>query len=136
MAEITWEQKFDLVCVEVENGRAVRQACPEIMSLDKFYQLLKDNPELAKRYAHACEARADTIFDEIIDIAEGSASFDEPVNVQRDRLKIDARKWVLSKLAPKKYGDKIDVTSDGEKLTTNIINLGTGVKPPEDGTAD
>lgn len=30
--------------------------------------------------------------------------------VQRNRLRVDARKWLLSKLAPKKYGDKLDTT--------------------------
>ena len=52
--------------------------------------------------------------------------------IQRDRLRVDARKWMLGKMQPKKYGDKLDVTSDGEKISTTIINLGSGVKPQED----
>ena len=36
--------------------------------------------------------------------------------VQRDRMRMDARKWLTSKIAPKLYGEKLDVTSDGEKL--------------------
>jgi hypothetical protein len=42
----------------------------------------------------------------------------------RSRLRIDARKWVASKLKPKVYGDKTDITSGGEQLkqTTIVIN--------------
>ncbi|WP_203228812.1 hypothetical protein, partial [Flavobacterium sp. LMO6] len=36
--------------------------------------------------------------------------------VQRNRLQIDARKWALSKMLPKKFGDKTDITSGGEKI--------------------
>jgi hypothetical protein len=35
-------------------------------------------------------------------------------NVQRDRLRIDSRKWLLSKLAAKKYGDRMEVDVSGE----------------------
>ena len=34
----------------------------------------------------------------------------------RSRIRIDARKWMLSKLQPEKYGDKMDYTSGGEKI--------------------
>ena len=36
--------------------------------------------------------------------------------VQRDRMRLDARKWLTSKIAPKLYGEKVDVTSGGDKL--------------------
>jgi hypothetical protein len=32
--------------------------------------------------------------------------------VQKQRLQVDTRKWLLSKLAPKKFGDKIEVSGD------------------------
>ena len=44
--------------------------------------------------------------------------------IQHRRLQIDARKWVLAKMNPKKYGDKVDLTSDGEKLVQINLNLG------------
>jgi hypothetical protein len=50
--------------------------------------------------------------------------------VQLQRLKIDAKKWELSKLKPKKYGDKIQTEHSGE-ITTNVISLGNGIKPNE-----
>ena len=43
--------------------------------------------------------------------------------VQRSRIRIDTRKWIASKLKPKKYGDKVDVTTDGEKINTPVIDM-------------
>jgi hypothetical protein len=36
--------------------------------------------------------------------------------VNRSKLRVEARKWIAAKLKPKKYGEKLDVTSAGEKL--------------------
>lgn len=69
------------------------------------------NAEFRRQYARAREAQADAYFEEIVDIADEPVS--ESVEVQRNRLRMDARKWVASKLAPKKYGDKLALT-DGE----------------------
>lgn len=68
------------------------------------------------QYARAREVQADSLADEILHIADDS-QFDvardedgnEIVNmnhIQRDRLRVDARKWLAGKLRPKKYGDK------------------------------
>jgi len=53
--------------------------------------------------------------------------------INRSKARIDTRKWIASKLKPKKYGHKIDVTTDGEKLNTNketFITLSNGTKIP------
>lgn len=107
-----------------------------------FLKWVSEDEELEKQYARAMSIRAEAMFDEIIEISdESNADLDIGDDgklrivgeaVQRSRLKIDARKWALSKMNPKKYGDKVDVTSDGEKVVTTVINLGSGVKPPED----
>jgi hypothetical protein len=49
-------------------------------------------------------------------------------HIQRDRLKVDTLKFVLGKLRARKWGDKIDVTTDGEKI--EAINV-TIVRPGE-----
>jgi hypothetical protein len=41
-------------------------------------------------------------------------------------------KWKMAKFYPKVFGDKIDHTTDGEKIqSTVIVNLGSGLKPDE-----
>jgi hypothetical protein len=72
-----------------------------------------------------------------IDLADDTAkdnSFAGSVAVARSRLRIDARKWLASKLAPKKYGDKIDATlsgPDGGPVQNTVNFRFFDDKPPE-----
>lgn len=78
-------------------------------------------------YAHAHEAQADFYASEIIAIADEECTFikhgdgDDEKEVEvafdsaavaRNRLRVDARKWYASKLAPKKYGDKLSLDAE------------------------
>lgn len=122
---------FDKILIEIENGRALRKILKEydnMPSTQTFYKWIDEDETKSKQYARACEVRADAIFDEIIDIADenygdkkvlenGSEVMDSEF-VARSRIKIDARKWIASKLNPKKYGDKVDVTSDNKAIQT------------------
>src|SRR3546814_4173198 len=84
-----------------------------------------------QQYARARDNQADTLADEILDIADdGSNDYvgeDEKYNgdaVARSRLRVDARKWLAGKLAPKKYGEKIDHTlanPDGSPVVFQTI---------------
>ncbi|MBO9671948.1 MAG: hypothetical protein J7577_00775 [Sphingobacteriaceae bacterium] len=123
-----YTEDFEYICMEIEKGVATRTAVRAFMSSQTFYRLINDNQDLSKRYARACEARADVIFEDILEIADnrggdtfinsdGVEMVDHAV-IQRDRLRVDARKWMAGKMNPKKYGDKIDLTSDGEKINT------------------
>jgi|WetSurMetagenome_2_1015567.scaffolds.fasta_scaffold00103_32 hypothetical protein len=117
---------FDEIITDIsENGTSAISAMKDKMSSATFYGLLKDKERL-NRYARATEMRADLMADEILEIADsvggdmitlkdGSKVVDNAV-VQRDRLRVDARKWLLAKLHPKKYGEKIDITSDFEPI--------------------
>jgi hypothetical protein len=73
------------------------------MGRQHFYKLLEKYPQLASNYARAEKASADMIVDDILAIA------DSDVNPIKARNQIDARKWIASKRAPKKYGDRLDV---------------------------
>lgn len=82
------------------------------------------------QYAQARKAQAYGWADEILDIADDSsgdtytdAKGNEQTdweNVQRSRLRVDTRKWLLSKLLPKEYGD-IDVDADKQKKPRTIV---------------
>ena len=88
------------------------------------------------RYMRAREKQLDyleellreTSFDSSKD-AETAGTINLGTNhIQRDRLKVDTLKFILGKLRARKWGDKIDVTSDGEKI--DAINV-TIIKPEE-----
>lgn len=76
------------------------------------------NESFRRQYAHARDVQADTIFDEILDIADEPAT--DGVEVQRNRLRVDARKWAASKLAPKKYGDKLELSGGTSNVNANV----------------
>lgn len=125
------DNKFEDVCIRLETGEPLRKifdSSDSPLTSRVFYELLNEDQEKRERYARAKEAYADKVFDEIIDIAEHTDEDHTPFTggnaVQRDKLRIDARKWVLSKLAPKKYGDKLDIDQNvtGEvKVITGMI---------------
>ena len=101
-----------------------------------FFNWLIDDPHKQKLYKYAREVLAHKLFDDLNDIAKGvDIDNDSVVKVQRDRLRTDTIKFYISKILPKVYGDKIDVTSNGESI--NVVSLGVGIKPPEqDNTID
>lgn len=72
-----------------------------------------ERSEFAEQYARARAAQADTLADELLDIAD-----DDAEDVNRSRLRVDARKWIASKLKPKSYGDKMDVNHGGNVNVT------------------
>lgn len=130
------------IFIEINKGRAVRNILKDegMPDVTTFYRWIDNDEEKYKQYMRACENRADAIFDEIIDIADdrsgdikitkdGEEVIDNEF-IARSRLRIDARKWIASKLNPKKYGDKIQQEHSGE-VTTNVISLGSGIKPNE-----
>lgn len=136
------DEIFNYVCKEIETGKALRNVLKkeQMPSTSTFFQWLELYPDKAKQYARATEVRAEIIFDDILSIADENTNDTyvdengfEKVNqdvIQRSRLRIDARKWVLSKLNPKKFGDKVQTEHSGE-VTTTVINLGNGIKPNE-----
>jgi hypothetical protein len=75
-----------------------------------------------QQYARAKEAQADAFAEEMLDIAddgtndwmtkrfgETEVEMPNPEVLQRSKLRVDTRKWLMSKLQPKKYGEKLAV---------------------------
>ena len=141
---------FEYVCQEIEKGRALRKVLKDenMPSTSTFYQWLDNDEVKAKQYARATEVRADIIFDDILAIADENTN-DTSINengievvnndvIQRSRLRIDARKWVLSKLNPKKFGDKTIHSGDAEnpiQTTFSILNIDPLSDESNDSTA-
>lgn len=125
------ERIFSEVLEYIEEGKSLRSILlsNDMPSSRTFYSWLDADKEKVKRYARATEIRAEAIFEDMLEIADdGTNDFmtitkgDLEYNVEdkevtnRSRLRLDTRKWMLSKMQPKKYGDKLDVTSDGDAL--------------------
>lgn len=111
------QETADYICEQIALGNSVRKIVAEegMPSRATIHLWLKTHPEFSDQYAWACQVRQDEKFDEIRDLAANTE------DVQRARLLVDVVKWQLSKEAPKKYGDKLDMTSGGEKLEGLVI---------------
>lgn len=79
------------------------------------YDWLSQNKDFSDNYARANKIRREERFELMEDIP------DQVEDVQRARLKVDVLKWQLSKEEPKKYGDKLDMTTNGKDLPTPIL---------------
>lgn len=89
---------------------------PEYMTIRRW---IDEDPDLCEKYARVKEAQAEYMADEMMDIADEPPEI-HPVTggkdsaaVQHQRLRIDTRKWLMGKLKPKKYGDKLDLNHSG-----------------------
>ena len=113
------------ICDLIAKGQSSREVAKELGISDRvIFKWLDQQPSFVQQYARAREAQADHYFDEIVSIADEleidatykgeEVSLDvSSSSVARNRLRVDARKWVASKLAPKKYGEKVDVALSG-----------------------
>jgi hypothetical protein len=111
----------DSVCAMLEDGKSLRAACKELeLTPSHVLQWSKDNKDFAEQYMRAREVGYKLLADEIIDIAdekEVQVRYDgedttldlSPTAIARNRLRVDTRKWMLSKMLPKIYGDKLDM---------------------------
>lgn len=92
-------------------GKSLRSYCSENgLPLSKVYEWL--NTEFCDNYADAQAARADFFFDEILNIADNTLP--DKNAVAKARLMIDTRKFAMARMAPKKYGEKVNVDVSGK----------------------
>lgn len=140
------------ICRRLSLGETLRAICRE----DAFPNIttvmdwnLHDKEGFSKQYARARAAQAEHLFDELLEIADDGTNDwvekkgDTPgydfngEHYQRSRLRVDTRKWYLSKVLPKKYGDKLDLTTAGKELPAPILgplvkNVSDNVEHKED----
>lgn len=114
------------ICARIAEGESLRGICAGDDMPDKSTVLRwlsqDDKSGFRDQYARAREAQADALFDQILTIADDASKDmvekqldeDGPTvavvdheHIARSRLRVDTRKWMTGKLAPKKYGDKV-----------------------------
>lgn len=116
----TWNTLF----VEISTShKSLRTICKKLnLCFATVWSRLNNDEALLAQYARAKEEQSELLVEEILNIADDSQNDWEEVegrkgtyfrlnreHFERSRLKIDTRKWIASKLKPKKYGDRLDV---------------------------
>jgi|SRR6185437_15150623 len=114
------EEIADRICEWLADGKSLKAFCDETgnPSQSMVYRWVAANAAFREKYARAREDQAETLADEIVAIADEATDSD---TAQVARIKIDARKWVAGKLAPKKYGDKLDLNHSGEVAVKRVV---------------
>lgn len=120
------------ICGEIALGYSLRtiaktEGMPSVVTM---FTWLKKYPDFLKQYEIAKSEQADALAEEMLDIADdgtndwieknGKKSLDVE-HVQRSRLRVDTRKWIASKLKPKKYGDKQEVEHSGSLKLESLV---------------
>ncbi len=142
--EVFTQELADRVCAFIAEGMSMRSVCrnDDMPGMTTVFKWIRTNEEFAKQYARATEERTEALGEEILDIADdGSNDFmlitkgDKEYNVEdrevtnRSRLRVDTRKWIMSKMKPKKYGDRIDLTTNGKDIPAPIYGGSSTDKP-------
>jgi hypothetical protein len=134
----------DKICEQIALGKSMRTICESdaMPAISTVFSWFRTNQPFLEQYARAKKESTSAHEDYLLDIADdGRNDFMEDnynkgktpgyqlngENIQRSKLRVDTRKWLMSKLEPKKYGDKLDVTSDGKALPQPIYG-GLSVK--------
>lgn len=131
----------DFILEKLAEGISLREICrvheqvPDESTVRKW--AIDDVQGFGLRYTKAREIGYHSMADELFDIADDgrndwmerhnsrTGETEEVPNnehMNRSRLRVDTRKWFLSKVLPKIYGDKIAVTgNDGGPLKTEQV---------------
>lgn len=112
------EKVADKICNKIADGEGLITICAadDMPAKTTVFRWLESKPEFRDKYARAREDQAEVHADEIITIA------DTEEDVNRAKVRIDARKWTASKLRPKKYGSFQQVEMTGETRTTHSLD--------------
>lgn len=135
------QEQADEICDRIMLGEPVRQiALLEHMPEERtIYRWLASNESFRQQYTRAKEEQAERFAEELLEIVDdGTNDWIERENertgqkymvqnteaVGRSKLRYEARRWLMGKMKPKKYGDNIDVTSKGERIVEFTLSMG------------
>lgn len=131
------QELADKICEELATGYSLRTVTKDLKlpSMETVFRWIRTHPEFREQYIRAKQEAADAMAEELLDISDdGTNDFMEDdyhkgrtpgytingENIQRSKLRVDTRKWLMAKMKPRVYGDKLDMTTNGKDLPTPI----------------
>lgn len=140
----SFDQKIaDQICERMAGGETLNRICRELPGISPTavrWHWCRQRPAFATQYAQAKEAQLHYWAEEIPDISDDGTNDwmerhgeDNPgyafngEAVARSRLRVDSRKWLLSKLMPKVYGERIDVEHGADGDLSGLVREWIGM---------
>lgn len=122
----------DRICSLIIEGKSLSSIVKTeegMPNADTIFSWLSLHKEFSENYARATEQRTEAQLEQLNELGDTAIALSQSTGekragavVQAVRVKADNLKWVMSKMKPKKYGDKLDMTSDGKAITVEVIN--------------
>jgi hypothetical protein len=127
------------ICEQLAEGKSLRKICAQegYPHESTVRMWVRDDYEgFSTQYARAREIGYELLADEILEISDDSSGdvritedgreILDSERVARSRLRVDSRKWMLSKMLPKIYGEKLELASDPKNpllagITVNFV---------------
>lgn len=137
------------ICLLLAQGLSLRKIClrEDMPQCQTVHNWIIARKEFFEQYARAREAQADLLFDQCLEISDDASKdlVDVPTDagftaqrvdhehIARSKLRVDTRKWMAGKLAPKKYGERIAHEigdPEGKPLSPTIVITGRPQSAP------
>lgn len=130
------QETADLICEQLALGRSMRSICQDdgMPAMSSVFKWLREHKEFSEQYVKAKQESADAMAEDLLHIADtplmgevktikpdGSVEVRQEEMLGHRRLQVDARKWLMAKMKPKVYGEKVDLTTNGKDLPAPIL---------------
>ena len=139
MPAAEWSAAIDEILSAIATTpKSLKSICEDIESAPTaktFWKWMETDEDLRERYARAKSAQLEVLADQLVDLADQDRVCEKVTikadgsrvvvfldQVERTRVQIDTRKWLLAKLNPKKYGDKIQQEHSGEVAIKRVVS--------------
>lgn len=126
------KEKGDAICSLIASGKSLKSVVEgdELLpSLQTVFSWLRSDKQFLDNYTQATEQRTDAQLEQLNEMGEEAIAVSQTTGdkragavVQAYKLKADNMKWVMARMKPKKYGDKLDMTSDGKAITVELVS--------------
>ena len=126
LLHLEYEQMFERFIEQIYRGRSLQSLLEEdfrVIAYEDFLRWIKRDPQRHERFKEAQESRTEFIAGEILDIADGvdQSGSDSMEDVNRSKLRIDTRKWLMSSWNRKRYGESKQIELAGQISITEAL---------------
>jgi len=126
LLHLQYQNMFENFIEQVYRGRSLKSLVEDdhrLVSYEDFLRWIKRDPQRYERFKEAQEMRTEFLAGEILDISDGIDSLDAsaPDTINRDKLRIDTRKWLMSAHNKKRYGETKSIELGGTISITEAL---------------